>query len=234
MKHQASVVLAMSMICTGGAAAAQPVADIPVVVTSGQAMVRAAPDRAYVTFAAESRAANPKVAQQENAQAMSGVQQKLREAGVPRDAVRTLAYDLQMEVDYVNGKRVPRGYVARNTMEVRIDEVDRVGALIDLVVGTGATVVSDVRFDLKNRDALEREALKQAVADARARAEAAAAGAGRTIDRILRIEEVGAHPLPPRPMVMAMRAEAASAPETPIAPGELEIRAQVTLTAAIK
>lgn len=234
MKHQARVVSAMLMLCAPAAAAAQEAANVPVVVTSGQAIVRAAPDRAYVTVAAESRAANPKVAQQQNAQAMSGVQQKLREAGVPPDAVRTVAYDLQMEVDFIDGRRVPRGYVARNAIEVRVDDIERVGALIDLVVASGATFVSDVRFDLKNRDALEREALKQAVADARARAEAAAAGAGRTIDRILRIEEAGAQPPPPRPMVMAMRAEAAAVPDTPIAPGELEIHAHVTLTAALK
>ena len=49
-----------------------------------------------------------------------------------------------------------------------------------------------IRFDVRNRAALERDALRQAVADARARADAAAAGAGATIDRVVRIEEEGA------------------------------------------
>ena len=40
-----------------------------------------------------------------------------------------------------------------------------------------------------DRAGAEREALRLAVADARARAEAAAAGAGRTIDRVLRIDD---------------------------------------------
>ena len=39
---------------------------------------------------------------------------------------------------------------------------------------------------------------------------------------------------PPRPMMMAMRAEMAGAAEPPVAPGELEVRASVTLTAAIE
>jgi uncharacterized protein YggE len=38
---------------------------------------------------------------------------------------------------------------------------------------------------------------------------------------------------PPRP-VMAMRAEMAQQQTTPVAPGELEIRATVTLTAALR
>ena len=63
------------------------------------------------------------------------------------------------------------------------------GEILDLAVGSGATSVSGVRFDLKDRAAAEREALKRAVADARARADAAAAGAGVKVDRVLRIEE---------------------------------------------
>ena len=84
--------------------------------------------------------------------------------------------------------------------------------MIDLAVSGGATAVHNVRFNLKQRDMLEREALKRATADARARAEAAASGAGRTINRVIRIEEpTGGRPMPPTPMMM-MR-EAAS-PDT--------------------
>ena len=42
---------------------------------------------------------------------------------------------------------------------------------------------------LQDRAAVEREAVRLAVADARARAVAAAAGAGQTIDRVIRIED---------------------------------------------
>ena len=49
---------------------------------------------------------------------------------------------------------------------------------------------------------LERDALRRATADARMRAEAAAAGAGRSIDRIIRIEEAGDRRYP-QPMPMA-------------------------------
>ena len=82
---------------------------------------------------------------------------------------------------------------------------------------------------------LEREALKRATADARARAEAAASGAGRTIDCVIRIEEpTGGRPMPPTPMMMMREAAVAATPPTPVAPGELEIRATVVLTATLK
>jgi len=141
---------------------------------------------------------------------------------------------VQYEWDFVNGKRVGKGYVARNSVEVRVDSVDRVGEYLEMAVASGATSLGGVRFDLKDRAKLEREALRLAVADARSKAEAAAAGAGRSIERIVRIEE-GAIEGGPVPMPRMMRAEVAvAAAAPPIETGQTEIRARVTLTAVIK
>jgi uncharacterized protein YggE len=207
----------------------------PVVVVTGAGIVKSPPDQAFVTIGAESRSKQPKEAQAANAAAMTAVQQKIVAAGIPKDAIRTLAYDLQLESDWVSGRQVPRGYVARNSIEVRLDDITRVGEVIDLAVSGGATAVHNVRFDLKQRDALEREALKRATADARARAESAAAGAGRAVDRVIRIEEpMAGRPRPPQPMMMMREAVAAAPAQTPVTPGELEIHAIVTLTATLK
>ncbi len=202
------------------------------VVTSGDAVVRRAPDRAFITVTVETRAKSPRDAQRQNAEAMTAVRQRLAQAGVPREAIRTLGYDLQQEFDFVSGRRVPREFVARNAIEIRLDEIARVGELLDVAVQGGATAISGVRFDLQDRDAVEREALRLAVADARARADAAAAGAGRTIDRVVKVEDAREGPIMmARPMMMEKSADAA---QTPVEPGLVEIRARVTLTAAMK
>jgi hypothetical protein len=164
---------------------------------------------------------------------MDAVQAKLRAAAVPADAIRTTAYDLQQEWDFVNNRRVSRGYVARNTIEVRVDSIDRVGDVLEIAVASGATSVGGVRFDLKDHARSEREALRLAVADARAKAEAAAAAAGRTVDRVIRIEEQGVTARPPMPFVAAVR-EAAQSDAPPIAPGQMEFRSQVTITVELK
>jgi len=206
----------------------------PVIVTSGEGIVKLAPDRGWVSISAESRAKGPREAQRANADAMAAVLGKLKGAGLPADAIRTSGYDLQPEFDYANGKQTLRGYVARNTIEVRVDEIGRVGEVLDLAVGSGATNVSGIRFDLKDRAAADREALRRAVADARTRAEAAASGANLRLDRVLRIEEQRAMVEPPRPMMMMRQsAGAMEAAQPPISPGELEVRAMVTMTSAI-
>jgi uncharacterized protein YggE len=225
------------LVATPALASAQqpPVArpDEPVVVTSGQGLVTAVPDRAWITVTAESRAGNPRDAQRRNTEAMTPVLDKLRGAGIPADAIRTVGYDLQPEFDFVNDRRTLRGYVARNSVEVRVDAIDRVGEYLQLAVGSGATSIGGLRFDVKDRSMLEREALRLAVADARMRADAAASGAGQTVDRVVRIDEQGVE-APPMPLrTFAVKAEAGQA-EPPISMGQIEIRAHVTLTASLK
>lgn len=205
----------------------------PSIVTTGEATVRRAPDQAFVSVAVETRAKTPREAQAQNAQAMTSVQQRVSAAGIPKEAVRTTGYSIQQEFDYANGRQTPRGYVARNGIEVRLDVVEKTGDLLDSVVGGGATTISGVRFDLKDRAGAEREALRLAVTDARARAEAMAAGAGRTLDRILRLVDNVQPRFKPQPGLMMARTAEAPA-ETPVAPGEIEVTAQVELTVAIR
>ena len=204
-----------------------------VVVTTGEAVVQRAPDRAFVVVASEARAKSPRDAQRQNADAMKAVRDRLAQAGVAGDAIRTLGVDLQQEFDFQQGRRIPREYVARNTSEVRIDDLARAGEALAAAVQGGAASIGGIRFDLRDRAAAEREALRLAVADARARADAAASGAGRAIDRIVKIEDARDIAIvQPRPM-MTMRADA-SQPATPIESGTVEIRARVTLTASLK
>lgn len=231
-----TVSYAFVLMCLGAAPAIaqerQPV--VPTVVAQGEAVLKRAPDQAFIDVAVETRAQNPKQAGTTNAQVMAAVQARLRSLGLPADALRTQGYQLNPEFDFVNGRQVTRGYVARNSIEVRVDRLDQLPDVIDTAIAAGTTNVGSIRFDLRDRTAAEREALKTAVADARARAEAAASGAGLTIGRVLTIQEGGQHDVPPPIPMMAARAEMKADMATPISPGEIEIRVTVTLTAELK
>ena len=234
MRRTVALVLGL---CGGfsGAAGAQPAAPAPaMVVVHGEGEVRAVPDVVFVTIAVEFRAPTPKDAQAASAKAMTAVQDRIVAAGVPKVAIRTLSYDLQPQFEYTNGKQVPRGYLARNVIEVRLDDLANVGEVLELAVAAGGTSVQGVRFDVKARAALEREALTYAVADARARAEAAAKGAGATVEAVVRIEEAGLGGRPEPVMMRLAAAPMAGDAAPPVAPGETIIRASVTLTARLK
>jgi hypothetical protein len=216
------------------AATQAPTAEPSSVTVSGNGVVTVAPDQAWVRIGSEARSKDSQDAQQRNAELMTAVQQKLAALGLPTDAIRTIGIDLQLEFDYRDGRQRPRGYVARNTIEVRVDDLAQLGAVLDAAVGSGATQMHGLRFDVKNRDAVEEQALQRAVTNGLAKAQSMAAAAKRTVDRVLRIEEQLVGGGGPQPMFeRAMMAKAADTP-TPVAAGEIEIRAQVRITATLR
>jgi len=227
-----AILLMMGAVMAPPAGAQTTPAQPPAIVTRGEATVKRAPDQAWVSIAAETRASSPAEAQRLAAEAMTAVHSALTRASVPVEAVKTVGYSLQPDLEWNNGRSRVRGYIVRNQIEVRVDDLQRLGAVLDAAGASGATSMSGLRFDLKERASVEREALRLAVQDAMARARAIASGAGATLGPILHIDEQR-DVMRPQPY-MAMRAEAAPAAQTPISGGEIDITAQVTLTVAIR
>jgi uncharacterized protein YggE len=225
-------IAALSLASAAASDAQEASANQPsIIVVAGRASIQRTPDTAYVTLAMQARAKTPREAQQQNAAATNAVSNKLNELGVPSAARRTVGVRLEPEYDnQSNGRRIPRGYVAQSSLEVRVDDLARAGEIADAAVQAGATSIEGIRFDLKDRAAAEREAVRLAVIDARGRAEAAAAGAGRAIDRILKIEEGERAMSTPRPMMRATMAEAV----TIVDAGSIDVTATVTVTVSMK
>ena len=204
---------------------------------SGQASVQLAPDRAWVTVGIEARARKPQEAQKQAAVVMTAIQNQLKALGIPENAVRTVSFNLNEDWDYSNNRRTLRGYVVTNLIEVKVDDLTKVGDVLDKSITAGGNNIHGVRWDLQDRDKAERDALRQAVEDAKQRAEVAVAAAGAKLGPVLRINEQRYDQ--PRPMMdMAMMRQSAAAapppPATPISPGEIEIRATVMVSFGIQ
>ena len=208
----------------------------PVIVAQGESILMLPPDRAYVQIGAEGRAARPADAQRLAAAAMTAVQAALKTQGIRADAIRTSAYTVQAQYDYAGGRQTFRDYLARNVIEVRVDDLGRLPDVIDTAGTSGAAMVNSLRFDPKDRGAAELDALKRAVRDATERARAIAEGAGKTLGPILRLQEQRSSSASPvfRMSESVQGTGGAAGLRTPIEPGEIQVRAQVTLTAAIR
>jgi uncharacterized protein YggE len=157
----------------------------------------------------------------------------LRQLRISGPLIRTTAYELQPE--YANERPQPAerpgpprivGYRAVNMVQVIVDSVPRVGAVIDAAIRAGANRVADLRFELKDPQAARTEALRLAVARARSEAEATARAAGQRLGAPLTITTHGQ----PQPMDRMAMARAAEAVPTPIEAGTLTVAASVTIT----
>ena len=237
MSRFALIAGAFAVCAAAAPARAQAVSpqDPPSIIATGESMVTVAPDRALIEISADGHAKKAADAQRLAADAMSSVQNALKSAGVAADAIKTTGYSLTPEYDYVSGQQQFRDYVARNQIEVRVDDLSKLSAVIDASGAAGAATVSGLKFDLKARATVEQTALKEAVADAMARAGSIAAGVNRTLGPIIRISEQRiSEPVAMRYLTTAGAGGGRGGTPTPIEPGEINVRAQVTLTVAIK
>lgn len=204
------------------------------VTTTGEAAIDRAPDQAWVTVGVEARAPKPQQAQQQAAGVMIAIQKELRALGIPEAHIRTVGFNLNADWDYSNNKRTLRGYVVTNQVRVRVDDIMKVADVLDRSIAAGGNTIQGVRWDIKDREAAERQALADAVADARARAQAAVAAAGATLGHVVSIsEQRQSVPEPMMRLQMANREDASMA-STPISPGEIEIRSMVTVSFRIE
>jgi uncharacterized protein YggE len=220
------------------AASAQTVQkDPPSIVTQGTATVKHAPDRAWVSIAVEARDSKADNARQQAAAQMATLQNTLKALGIPADAIKTTDFSLQQQMEWDGTRNRPGNYVARNQIEIRVDKIEQTGNVVDSAgsmktSGNSSVSISGLRFDLKDSEAAEKEALKLAVAEALGRAQAIAEAARRPLGQIIRIEDQRITQFPV-PFAATARLEKAAA-DTPIAPGEVEVRASISLTIALQ
>lgn len=215
------------------ALSAQPPEMPPMVTVSANAHVMREPDRARVVLAVESTAPTAREAARENARKMDRVVETLVRQGIERRSIRTIAYNLNPEYDY-RQDRAPQqrliGYRAVNMVQVVVDDIARVGGVLDEAITSGANRVASLGFELRNSEEAYLEAVREATRKARAEAEAAAGALGMRVGAPMNISTSrGFHepPPPPMPMMAEARMAAAVRPETPIEAGEMRISAQV-------
>jgi uncharacterized protein YggE len=121
------------------------------------------------------------------------------------------------------------GYRVSNQVAVKVRKLDSLGVVLDEVVQQGANAVQGVSFSVAEPTPLLDEARRKAMADALRKAELYAKEAGVQVGAVLLIQE--ATPRVPTPLAMDFARGAAGA--VPIAEGEQEFRASVTVTYAI-
>lgn len=205
----------------------------PLMTVTGSGTVTRAPDQATVDFAVVTNDDAAARAASENNRIVAALGTRLAALGIPASAVRTVRYGMSFNPrpPQPNPQFVQRyGYVVTRALEVTSARTGDVGAIVDAGVAAGATNVEQIAFGLHDPAAAYREALAVAVADAEAQARALAAAAHVRLGALRGIAPSGTAPSPIRPLALA-RAAAPNVP-TEIPPGDLTVRASVTLTYA--
>jgi uncharacterized protein len=209
-------------LCLTAPAALAAQATPPRIVASGSGEVMLPPDNPVVAVAVETRAPSAAAAAAQNASVVAAVRQALQRAGVHPDSMQTTGYGVSPVSDFDGGTRRERGYVAQATLNIPLSDMERVGAVIDLALASGANRVVGVSFRPRGMDAARRAALAQAVSEAREDAEAMARAAGGSLGALQ--ELTSAHDAGEATRVVIGGANSIG---TSITPGDIRVSAMV-------
>lgn len=203
---------------------------------SGEARVAAVPDMATISLGATGRGATAAEAMNATSVAVDAILARLAGLGIEMRDIQTtqLRVSEQSRWDNERNEDVFIGYFATNTVTVRVRDLDGIGALLSGVLDDGANQLQDLSFGLQEPRAVEDEARRRAVADAKTRAALYAEASGVTLGPVVSLRDT-AEPLV-RSIVGAeamVVGAAEAARDVPVAAGELEVRAEVTMVFAI-
>jgi uncharacterized protein YggE len=217
--------------CSMGAAA-DLTPSVPYIEVSAEAEARAAPDLAVLEFGVVTRAESAAAAAQQNAGRMKSVLAAVRQAVGAQGQIGTGTYSLRTEYAQNRDGGEPRivGYVASNIVRLETADMARLGEVIDVAIKAGANQVQRISFGLSDPAAARRNALRDAVLQAQSDAEVMASALKAKLGPVLSVTNQDSGPV--RPFAQEPMARAALA-STPIEPGQVSVRARVTLRVQI-
>ncbi|BCB02816.1 hypothetical protein KH172YL63_09490 [Bacillus sp. KH172YL63] len=185
------------------------------------------PDQAVVSIGIVTKDEDLQTAQQLNQQQSSSVMQSLMANGVLKKDIQTSSYQVNPQYNYDNGKQVFTGYEVRQIYRVTIQNLEKVGTILDDALKNGANRIENIQFVHSN----PIEAYQQALASAYQKAYQKALTLANQSNQHLNpqpasITEQSTIGMPSSMNVAYLKAADES---TPVQPGQIGVTASITV-----
>lgn len=205
--------------------------EVPRTITvTGTGQVAATPDMATITLGISAQSGTARDAMDQTSAVMGAVIDRLQGFEIaPRD-IQTSDLSLGPVYDHSRNDGPPRitGYMASNTVSVRVRDLDSLGQVLDAVLEDGANTLNRLSFGLQDDTTFLNDARRAAVADARAKADLFAQASDVALGAVISLVELGQAGPVPEAMFARMAADA-----VPVAAGETTLSAQVQIVYAL-
>ena len=215
--------------------------DSPILTVSEEGRMQLSPDKAVVTLAVETAGDSLEKVQEENNERMKKVMTRLQKLGIKKERIQTSSLSVtpqypprsRRQSSELPISQVPKiiGYTVNNTLTVEVLDLAIVGRVVDRALQAGANRFSHITWALRDNRPARLDALKNAAEKARNKAQTLAQALNVKLIRLLSVTEGGIPPIAQRSTrgraMMSMAMEDAGS--VFVSPGELTVRASVTL-----
>ena len=204
----------------------------PAVTVNGEGIVKVIPDEVVIKSRIEHDGDNPQEVKKQNDAVVDAVIKYLKSEGVPEKNIQTDYVNLNKNYNY-NDKTY--SYVANQAISIKLDNLKNYEKIMSGLLKVGLNRIDGVQFKSSDMEKYMSEARKKAVVNAKNKASEYASSIEQSIGKAISISEVQTNNFPPmyRMNEMKMSSDSAEQQET-IAPGEMEIKAQVTVAFELK
>ena len=185
MNSAKKLFLILLMLCLsilGSTTALAATSDVPHISVSATASMEVAPDIANISFDVNGKGSNASEAATASAAKMDNVRRLLLSCNLTREDIITTSYTIYPELD---NKGKTKGYIARNSLAIKVKDISRVGTVIDKLSSAGIDSINNVTFDVANKSLYRNKLLAQAVEKARQEAAVVANAGGCSLGRLL-------------------------------------------------
>ena len=242
MKKAFIPVLTVSLLLIAHSIFAQcpSASDRSLILTHGMAEVMGQNDSARISVSVVTQGRNLEQVGSENAGKTKAVIQAVKGLNIKDLKLKTSNYRVTPQRDYKARPPKIKGYEVHNAIEITLEgfEPEPLSKNVSMMIGkaleSGSNNINHIQFYIKNKSALEKEALKQSTQEAMDRARTLAEAAGVKLKLIVSLSTQTIH-IPTRQHMLraaGMKTEASAAP--PIEIGESQIRVQVSIAYEIE
>lgn len=206
---------------------AQSQSEIKGITVTAQGKSHIVPDKGTFNINVISRGDSSKTVKDAQATKVKAVLDALKDAGVPEKKLQTESVNIYEDwsVD-----TEPRPYVGNTCIVVNEVDIAEAGHLMDVAIDAGATEVSSLEYATTEYDKMYADALQNAMDKAKEKALVLADAGDVTLGTPIAVEEGYEDTSYLNTRNYAMNADGASAEKTSIEPGEVDIKAMVTVT----
>lgn len=220
-----------ALILASGPSLAHEAAPSRAVSVSGEGEVSVKPDRARLSLGAEALDPDLKKAEAQVNRTVRDFLAAAKKLGAREEQVSATGVSINPEYVWPDGGRERKftGYRVSRQVELRVENLDRLGDFMLAATSAGFTGVSPPALESSRAPELRNQALVKAAEDARAKAKLLAETLGAKLGVVQRIAESSINMPMPVMAMKAMRAEAADGnAEMGLSLGEIRVRASVT------
>jgi hypothetical protein len=178
------------------------------------------PDVARISAGVVTQATDSNSALRANAQQMDKVMAAIKKSGIAERDVQTSGVSLNPQYKYEDNK-APQivGYQASNTVNIKVRNISKLGAVLDGLADQGANQINGPMFSIDQPEPVYDQARMDALKKAQERAQTYAKNLNLRVVRIVSIDETNNGGFQPM-AVLSAAPRAAKEFNSPISPGE--------------